>query len=290
MHWCSTRLSNGLVSSITWSFQDFGTSCWDSLYSWQLAYCILIPTIPWLNHGFSIEVSSRLLLNRTHCDWWNRCRKKRMRVKFKSCNGSYLITASPKVIRFVCCCWISKLWRSMTFTWNSCRFWLDQILTNLLHPFAIICHQLPWWQRVGHIKICNVWGRILWEFICCFWKATCPLPKNGHGNRQCLDYLSNVNTTAHSGHAWKWAGTLVLTPMQSSAFVPSFTNTSFRFAYIYIYELENIAPQQKTPRPHTQHTNLHTSIHTNQSRSNTYKLTYKHIHKTKQKQYSQAYT
>ena len=76
MHGCSTRLSNGLVSSITWSLQDFGTSCWNSLYSWQLAYCILIPTIPWLNHGFSIEVSSRLLLNRTHCDWWNRCRKK----------------------------------------------------------------------------------------------------------------------------------------------------------------------------------------------------------------------
>ena len=55
-----------------------------------------------------------------------------------------------------------------------------------------------------------------------------------------------------------------------------------------IYQLEKTSPQQKTPRPHTQHTQayikLHTSIYTSIHTSNTYK----HIHKTKQKQNTQT--
>ena len=56
----------------------------------------------------------------------------------------------------------------------------------------------------------------------------------------------------------------------------------------YGIELEKTSPQQKTPRPHTQHTQayikLHTSIYTSIHTSNTYK----HIHKTKQKQNTQT--
>ena len=45
-----------------------------------------------------------------------------------------------------------------------------------------------------------------------------------------------------------------------------------------VYQLEKTTPQQKTPRPHTQHTQayikLHTSIYISIPTSNTYKLTY----------------